>query len=321
LLSVAAAASNPLEGIMSSQSRGALAIHLSAPACMLALLLSHVALAQAPSFVAEWGTYGTGDGQFQIPVGVAVDGAGNVYVAESGGSRIQKFTNTGQYVTQWPAFHPQGIAVDADGNVYATVGNQGLAKFSSTGVLLAQWGVLGSGLAVDHNGVIYVPQNAWWTIARLSTAGASLPTWSDSDSPNGVAADANGSVFIVDTDPPKVRKLASDGTLLKTWGALGTGDGQFNEPTRAAVDASGNVYVVDYGNNRIEYFSNDGVYEGQWGGTGSGPGQFAGPIGIAVDAEGFVYVADANNNRIQKFGPLPTRTNSGSWGRLKNLYR
>ncbi|MGH7742534.1 MAG: 6-bladed beta-propeller [Candidatus Eiseniibacteriota bacterium] len=274
---------------------------------------------QAPAYIGEWGSYGSENGQFNIPVGVAVDAVGNVFVGESGGSRIQKFTNAGAYLAQWPAFHPQGVAVDVDGNVFATVGAQGLAKFSGSGELLAQWSRTGTGLAIDRSGVVYVATRS--SIARFTSAGTTLPEWPDSNYPDGVAVDVTGNVFVVGTDPADlVEKLASDGTLLTSWGSYGAGAGQFDTPTRAAVDPSGNVYVADYGNNRIEIFSNDGAYLGQFGGTGSGPGQFAGPMGVAIDASGFIYVADANNNRIQKFGPLPTPARTSSWGQLKSLY-
>ena len=283
------------------------------------LALSASEVAQVPAYISEWGSFGTGDGQFNIPVGVAVDMAGNVFVGESGGSRIQKFTNAGAYLAQWPAFHPQGVAADVDGNVYATVGAQGLAKFSGSGELLAQWSRTGTGLAVDRNGVVYVTTRS--SIARFTSAGTALPEWPDSNYPDGVAVDAIGNVFVVGTDPADlVEKLTSDGTVLTSWGSYGAGAGQFDIPTRAAVDPSGNVYVADYGNNRVEIFSNEGTYLGQFGGTGSGPGQMAGPMGIAIDANGFIYVADANNNRIEKFGPLPTPARTSSWGQLKSLY-
>lgn len=276
-------------------------------------------VAQVPAYITEWGSFGTGNGQFQTPVGVAVDAAGNVFVCETNGNHIQKFTNTGGYLAQWPG-GGLGIAVDNDGNVYATLGRS-LAKYSNDGALLAEWPSLGSGLTVDRNGIVYVATRA--STARFTSSGTALPEWPDPPyyAADGVAVDANGNVFVVDTYPSDmVLKLRSDGTHLTSWGSDGTGAGQFDTPTRAAVDPSGNVYVVDYGNNRVEIFSNDGGYLGQFGGTGSGPGQFAGPMGIAIDANGFVYVADANNNRIEKFGPLPTPARTSSWGQLKSLY-
>ena len=78
-----------------------------------------------PSFLLKWGSNGSGDGQFSSPRGVAVDSAGNVYVADSNNYRIQKFSNTGTFLTKWGSIgsgdgqfvNPRGVAVDSVGNV------------------------------------------------------------------------------------------------------------------------------------------------------------------------------------------------------------
>ena len=111
---------------------------------------------------------------FRSPRWVAVDTSGNVYVADRGNQRIQKFSSAGVYITQWsvsrfgdrlPSF-AGGIAVDTSGNVYVSdVVNHRIRKFSSAGAYLAQWGSQGTGdgqfsspggLAVDTSGAVYV---------------------------------------------------------------------------------------------------------------------------------------------------------------------
>jgi PKD repeat protein len=92
--------------------------------------------------------------------------------------------------------------------------------------------------------------------------------------------------------------------FVTKWGSLGTGNGQFNNPTDLAVDNSGNVYVSDKGNNRIQKFASNGTYLGQWGGYGTGVGQFNSLGSIAVDGSGNVYVVDYGNNRTQKFNSV-----------------
>jgi sugar lactone lactonase YvrE len=101
------------------------------------------------------------------------------------------------------------------------------------------------------------------------------------------------------------------------WGELGTGDGQFIQPTSLAVDASGNVYVADTQtemppprSDRIQKFGPSGNFILKWGGYGTQEGQLDSPNGVAVDVSGNVYVADANNHRVQAF------TSSGQFLRM-----
>src|SRR5436190_15566299 len=105
--------------------------------------------AQPPVYLTQWGSFGQGDGQFFYPTGVAIDAAGDVYVADLGNSRIQKFTSTGTYLTQWGSpgtgngqfSSPSGVATDAVGDVYvADLNNYRVQKFTSTGTYLTQWG-------------------------------------------------------------------------------------------------------------------------------------------------------------------------------------
>src|SRR6185503_5798596 len=95
---------------------------------------------------------GPGDGRLQEPYGVTTDPLGNVYVCDTGHSRIQKFTSNGTFITRWGTdgggtdqlVSPTGIATDADANVYvADVGNNRIQKFSSDGVHITSWRVLG----------------------------------------------------------------------------------------------------------------------------------------------------------------------------------
>src|SRR5205823_1205028 len=80
------------------------------------------------AFLTTWGSAGSGDGQFAYPGGVAVDGSGNVFVADTGNDRVQKFTNTGTFLTKWGSpgtgdgqfSLPEGVAVDGSGNVFVT---------------------------------------------------------------------------------------------------------------------------------------------------------------------------------------------------------
>ncbi len=287
------------------------------------------ALSEPPAaFLLKWGSfaYGSGNGEFSVPYGVATDAAGNVYVADYNNYRIQKFSNAGTYLTQWGTpgigngqFNlPIGVATDAAGNVYvADHNNHRLQKFSNAGTYLTQWGTPGSGngqfsypdgVATDAAGNVYVADAGNHRIQKFSGTGTYLTQWGTFGSgngqffnPTGVATDAAGNLYVADFNNHRIQKFSSAGTYLTQWGTPGSGNGQFNLPEGVATDAAGNVYVADRLNQRIQKFSSAGTYLTQWGMFGSGNGQFSIPSGVATDAAGNVYVADLGNNHIHKF--------------------
>lgn len=228
---------------------------------------------------------------FYQPKAVAVDDAGNIYVADTGYHRIVKLSynpadQTYTSLMEWGGYgydpgqfcYPEGVAVDSSGNVYVgdTVNNR-IQKFDAGSSTWTVWGLgMGSG-----DGYFYYPK--------------------------GVAVDSTGNVYVADYYNARVQKLDSSGTYVTKWGSSGQGDGQFTSPQGVAVNAAGTfVYVADIGNGRIEgftYNSADGTYAyaSQWRCSGSGDGQFYRPQALAADSAGNIYVADTNNNRIQKF--------------------
>jgi len=265
------------------------------------------------------------------PRGVAADAFGNVYVADTGNNRIQKFDSSGTYLTPWGSLgtgegqlnSPQGLAVDSSGYVYiADTNNNRIQKFDSSGTYLTPWGSLGTGegqfnspqgLAVDSSGNIYVADTGNGRIQKFDSSGTFSAQWGSQgsgegqfDAPRGIAVDSSGYVYIADTNNNRIQKFDSSGTYLARWGSPGSGEGQFDSPQGLAVDASGNVYAADTNNNRIQKFDSAGNYLTRWGSQGSGEGQFDAPQGIAVDSSGNVYIADTNNNRIQKFSLICT---------------
>jgi hypothetical protein len=242
---------------------------------------------------------------FNAPHAIAVDRNGDIFVADTGGHRIQKFTSNGQFITKWGSMgdgdgqfsNPYGIVVDDSGFVYvADTDNYRIQKFTSDGTFVTTWGSQGSG-----NGQFNVP--------------------------GGIAVDGSGYVYVVDTFDAgtntgnyRVQKFTSDGVYVSQWGSKGSENGQFgfNNPYGGdgiAVDGSGFVYVTDSGNSRIQKFTSDGVFVTKWGSPGkcvddSCNGQFGVEYndsrfqslsGVTVDDSGFVYVADTWNHRIQKF--------------------
>ena len=279
------------------------------------------------NFLLTWGSLGAGNGQFHYPRGVAVDSSGNVYVADRSNNRVEKFTSTGTYITQWTGSspnqlsNPSGVAVDASGNVYVTdTGNNRVEKFTSTGAFITKWGSSGSGnsefgspgpygVAVDNSGNVYVVDYGNSRIEKFSSTGAFTTTWGHSGNQNGnfthpygVAVDSSGNVYVTDTGNNRVEKFTSTGAFILAWGSTGSGNGEFDAPVYVASDPYGNVYVTDYNNRRVQKFTGTGTYLSQWGSPGSGNGEFNGPYGVAADSFGNMYVTDQDNDRVQLFG-------------------
>jgi DNA-binding beta-propeller fold protein YncE len=222
------------------------------------------------NYLMQWGTKGTGDGQFGDPMGIAVDASGYVYVADFFNQRIQKFDSNGVYQKEFKsaASYFEGVAVDKDGNIYVTMPAHGVVeKYDSVG-------------------------NVLWSSTAFSC-------------PEGIAVDStNNVVYVVDHNAYCIKKLnVSDGTVEITWGSIGDGDGEFNYPQAVAVDASGYVYVTETNNARIQKFQFDGTFISKWGSKGSLYGQYKSPEGIVFDKAGYLYVADTANCRIQRFKP------------------
>ncbi len=108
-----------------------------------------VVFAAGLSFLLKWGTNGTADGQFSTPRGITVDDAGNVYVAEGNGNRIQKFDANGNFLLKFGVpgdvsggfVSPSGVAVDSAGNIYTTDSfTNRVQKFNSAGTFQLTWG-------------------------------------------------------------------------------------------------------------------------------------------------------------------------------------
>jgi hypothetical protein len=244
------------------------------------------------------GVYGDGNGQLQTPVGIAVDSSGNVYVADWGNCRIQKFTSTGLFVTKWGSYgsgdgqflFPHGVAADSSGNVYVTDdGNGRVQKYTSSGTLLGWWGLDNIGYTGWHD-----PGSGR---TGVYGDGNGQLHW-----PRGIAVDSSGNVYVADYYNNRIQKFTSNGAFVTKWGSPGSEDGQIYSPCGVALDSSGYVYVVDNGNWRIQKFTPGGTFVTKWGSYGSEDGQFDFNWGgVAVDSSGNVYVGDSNNHRIQKF--------------------
>lgn len=280
------------------------------------------------TFISKVGTPGTGSSQFSGPWGLAVDGSGNVYVADGPNNRVQKFNSSGVYQQTFGSGYGNGngqlnnpidVAVDGSGNVYVadqafvSPGNGRVQKFNSAGVYQAKTtsglgSVIGGqirGVALDGAGNLFVADSSTSRIRKYTTAlGAETANFGSGtlSFPTGVACDSSNQVWVADATTARFYKYSSAATpvLVSTYGTTGSGDGQFQHPAGLAIDSSNNVYVSDYSRNDIQKFNSSGVYQTRFGSFGAGDGQFNYPS--LIEAKGTtLWVPDLNNNRIQQF--------------------
>ena len=284
----------------------------------------------APQHGAALGSRGSGDGRFAWPSGAAVDGAGNVYVADTGNHRVQVLgpslnhtATIGAYGSGDGRFYqPGGIAVDGPtGAIYvADTGNHRVQVFDSSLEHTATIGAYGSGdgrlngtsgVAVDGAGNVYVADTGNHRVQVFDYSleyAATIGSFGRGDGrfyqPGGVAVDGAGNVYVADTGNHRVQVFDSSLNHTATIGSFGRGDGRFYQPGGVAVDGAGNVYVADTGNHRVQVFDSSLEHTATVGAYGSGDGRFYQPGGIAVDGRtGASYVADTGNHRVQAFDP------------------
>ena len=247
------------------------------------------------------------------PTGIAVDGAGNLYIADTDNHRIRRVDRSGTITTiagtgeqgysgdNGPAVeaqlaYPHGMTVDGAGNLYvADNWNSRIRRIDATGVIITIAGIGGSGFSGDGGPAVAAQLNL----------------------PQGVAVDGTGNLYIADTDNHRIRQVVPSGTITTIAGTGGSGfsgDGgpaavaQLNSPSGVAVDGAGNLYIADRENHRIRRIDSSGTIA-TVAGTGmgfSGDGgpaiaaQLNAPAGVAVDGAGNLYIADYYNRRIRR---------------------
>ena len=273
------------------------------------------------------------EAQLSYPYGLAVDGAGNLYIAEEQGHRIRKvdsagvistFAGTGEYgfegdggpAAEARLSYPRGLAADGAGNLYiADYVNHRIRKVGPTGIISTFAGTGEYGFEGDGG-----PASA----ARLAA-------------PIDVATDGAGNLYIADSNNRRIRKVDSSfapfGAIIDTIAGTGefgfSGDGesaldaQLSLPWGVAVNDAGNLYIADYHNHRIRKVDSAGVITtiagtGEIGdGATASDAQLRGPPGVAVDGKGNTYIADSANHRIRQVdsaGIISTFAGTGEYG-------
>jgi hypothetical protein len=279
------------------------------------------------------------------PLGVAVDAAGNVYIADRGLNRIRKLTPRGTIATiagngtacsastaacgdggtaaSANLNGPFGVAVDGAGNVYIADSSDNRIREVSGGTITT---IAGNGTACSP--------------ATAACGDGGTATSANLNAPLGVAVDGAGNVYIGDSSDHRIREV-SGGTITTIAGngtacsasTAACGDGaaatsaNLNEPSGVAVDGAGNVYIVDGFDHRIREIASGMITTIAGNGTACSPSTAACgdgaaatsanlsfPTGVAVDGAGNVYIADSVDHRIRRVsgGTITTIAGNGT---------
>jgi large repetitive protein len=289
----------------------------------------------------EWTALGDNgpatDADLYLPSGIAIDGAGDVFIADSNHNRIREILATGAN----------------KGNII-TVAGDGEAGYSGTGPSTATTSPLNipSAVAIDGAGNLYIADTnnnvirevnlTLGTIVTVAGNGqpgysgdGGAPTSAMLNSPKGISVDGAGNLYIADTGNNIIREVTGGkiSTIAGTPQQPGnSGDGGpatsalLAAPYGVAFDSAGNMYIPDSGNNKVRVVS--GGIINNYAGTGaagySGDGgaatsaQLDSPFGVATDAAGNVYIADARNYVVRRVAAGDISTVAGN--NTNNLY-
>ena len=273
-------------------------------------------------YFGDFGSYGSGDGQFVWPTALAFDSEDRLYLADEHNQRITVFDESGSYLSKWGVEGtadgelngPSGLAFDADDNLYVVDHlNHRVQKFTAGGDWVLSWGQEG-----QEDGEFNLP-------------------W-------GITVGPDGNVYVADWHNDRIQKLTPEGRFLASFGETGDGDGQLNRPASVAVDPEGRIYVADWGNERVQVLGPDGGFiqsirgeatlskwaeefmeanraeaaaraasdlrppladdvDTPYEESGRIEHYFWGPVSVKLDREGRLYVTETNRHRVQVYLP------------------
>lgn len=236
------------------------------------------------------------------PQGVAVDGNGNVYIADQNHDAIAEWSPASNSVITLISnqlYFPTGVAVDASGNVYISDQAPSIKELPAGGssviTVLTTNMHFPYALAVDSASNIYYSDPYFGAVYEWLAASSNVITVvSDPGTPNGVAIDAATNIYVSDANAPAVleRYAFAAGTSSHTvFGALAG----LATPSGVAVDGGGNLFVPD------QTYMNLNEWTAASGAYGALPGTLKEPQGVAVDASGNVYVSDIFSNAVYEY--------------------
>lgn len=322
------------------------------PIVLLGLVLPVAAQSQY-RYSHSLGTHGNGDGEFDSPFDVEIDGD-LLYVADSHNNRVQVIDRQGNFLRSWGGTgdldgefrRNRGITVDprpAAQWVYVTdAKNDRVQRFALDGTHLDSWGSIGDGpdeffrprgIAVSSTGRVIICDADNQRVKIYSAALQLRRTFGIAGSGDGsfhgpydVAVGPDDRIYVADAFNARVQVFDPDGGFLFAFGEYGPDDGQLVITRALTVADDGRIFVADIGDaqhdvDRIQCFDPEGRFLQRLGESGSGPGQLDNVNGLALDADGRLYAADSFNHRISVWVPEGVATESSSMSSWKGRWR
>jgi hypothetical protein len=271
----------------------------------------------------QWGSQGTGNGQFIRPHDVVFDSSGVVYVLDRSRADVQKFTPDGQFISKFGSagsdpgefLEPYSMLIDPANNLYIVdKGNDRIQKLTTNGIPLLAVGGFSTpeDMAMDRDGNFYVTDTGADRVIKfdqnfdfISQFGSTGDGPGEFEHPHAIGVDSIGNVYVNDAFSPRIQKFTKDGFFIKQWGSLGTGNGQFTLPLEhLEVDSTDKVFMIDSESNpRVQLFDTEGNFITKFGEPGSGAGELDVPEHLSVDKQGNAYVVDRGDRTMKVFKP------------------
>lgn len=233
-------------------------------------------------------------GKLSMPIGLDVDGKGNLYVVDASSKQVMVYDASGKFLRALAEpklfSRPSGIAVDEAGERVYVVDT-------------------GSVTNEEHRVRVFDAKDG----THLLDIGKRGAEKGELNLPRDVVIGQNGLVYVVDGGNFRVQAFKPDGSFVRSFGEVGRRSGQFSRPKEAAVDAEGNVYVIDTAFGNYQIFTAEGQLLLAVGGRSENDGmaKYMLPAGIAIDGDGRVYVVDQFFRKVEVYRPAKLAANEG----------